>query len=74
MSQLGHSQELKHINSKTTIRLFKKYVNGRNWCESEGTKNGKNSGNKNDWPRFRTGETNTKPFRISKKGINTSFF
>ena len=33
-----------------------------------------NSGNKNDSPRFRTGETNTKPFRISKKGINTGVF
>ena len=74
MSQMGHSQEVKHINSKTTIRLFKKYINGRNWCESEGTKNGKNSGYRNDSPRFRTGETNTKPFRISKKGINIGVF
>ena len=74
MSQMGHSQELKHINSKTTIRLFKKYINGRNWYEREGTKNGKNSGNKNDSPRFRTGDTNINPFRISKKNINTGVF
>ena len=74
MSQMGHSQEVKHINSKITIRLFKKYINGRNWYKSEGTKNGKNSGYRNDSPRCRKGETNTKPFRISKKGINTVLF
>ena len=74
MSQMGHSQEVKHSNIKITIRFFKKYINGRNWYEREGTKYGKNSGNKNDSPRFRTGEANTKPFRISKKGINTGLF
>ena len=74
MSQMGHSQEVKHVGGKTTVRLFKKYINGRNWYESEGTKNGKNSGYRNDSPRFRKGETNTKPFRISKKGINIGVF
>ena len=74
MSQMGHSQEVKHSDGKITIRFFRKYINGRNWYERDGIKNGKNSGNRNNLPRFRKGETNTKPFRISKKGINTVLF
>ena len=48
MSQMGHSQEVKHSDGKITIRFFRKYINGRNWYERDGTKNGKNSSNRNN--------------------------
>ena len=30
MSQMGHTQEVKHSDGKITIRFFRKYINGRN--------------------------------------------